>query len=671
MELISDNPIKNRKQDLLDRTNNAEAFANHIFSFDYQEGLVIGICGEWGSGKTSYINLMRPKLEENSIVIDFNPWMFSDAHNLVALFFQEMGTQLKNYQDSIELANILENFGDLLSNLKSIPYVGEFFSMLGGLITFGAKKKKGDNSLQDQRNRLITELKEVKKPITVILDDIDRLSGNELESILKLVRVTGNFPNIIYLLSFDRERVANTLETSNFVSKGEGHIYLEKIIQVPFDIPKISRQLLENHLFSSLNSILGDVQLDQNRWSDAYWDIIKPTIKNVRDIRRYVSSLSYTSNQIGKSIDIVDLLLIELIKIFYPQKFKDIFELRDYLISQQTDEKFKHAIKKFTKENEIYSHFLEKIFDIYSNSEEQYFSSDNEYRKKRRIAHKTFFDLYFNQILSSDFQEIQISEKLWLSMSSKEFKEHLSGIDANSLENIVKNLIDYEDDFDENHALIAIPALYANLPRVPEKEREVFDIEPDRIWHNLTHRLMEKIPESTRIKTISNLLNSCDLFGQLEIVRIIGHRENIGRRLVSENNAKIFEKTLLNNIQKTSIEELIKTYNLSQILHFFISEDNSINNNILEDENILFSLLKSSVYERRASSSSTPVIKREKILSWDLLVKIYENEDNLKKAIDRIEENENLNQETCVQLAIKYKNGWRPSNNFGYEDDIN
>ncbi|HDV7289904.1 TPA: cytochrome C nitrite reductase, partial [Pasteurella multocida] len=209
--------------------------------------------------------------------------------------------------------------------------------------------------------------------------------------------------------------------------------------------------------------------------------------------------------------------------------------------------------------------------------------------------------------------EIQISEKLWLSMSSKEFKEHLSGIDANSLENIVKNLIDYEDDFDENHALIAIPALYANLPRVPEKEREVFDIEPDRIWHNLTHRLMEKIPESTRIKTISNLLNSCDLFGQLEIVRIIGHRENIGRRLVSENNAKIFEKTLLNNIQKTSIEELIKTYNLSQILHFFISEGNSINNNILEDENILFSLLKSSVYERRASSSSTPVIKREKI----------------------------------------------------------
>ncbi|MGC6358403.1 cytochrome C nitrite reductase, partial [Bisgaard Taxon 45] len=291
--------------------------------------------------------------------------------------------------------------------------------------------------------------------------------------------------------------------------------------------------------------------------------------------------------------------------------------------------------------------------------------------KKRRIAYKTFFDLYFNQILSSDFQEIQISEKLWLSMSSEAFKEHLNGIDANSLEKIVKNLIDYEDNFDENHVLIAIPALYENLSRVPEKEREVFDIEPDRIWSKLTYRLLRKIPESSRIKTISSLLGCCNLFGQLEIVRIIGHRENIGYRLVSEKNAKHFEKILLNNIQNTSTEELMNSYNLSQTLYFFISEGNSVSNNILENENILFSLLKSSVYERRSSSSSSPMIKREKILSWDLLIKIYENEDNLKQAIDRIEQNENLSQETCVKLAIKYKNGWRPSNNFGYEDDIN
>ncbi|MGC6360194.1 KAP family P-loop NTPase fold protein, partial [Bisgaard Taxon 45] len=341
MTLIGDTPIKNTDKDLLDRTSSAEAFAKHIFSFDYQEGLVVGICGEWGSGKTSYINLMRPILQKNSIVIDFNPWMFSDAHNLVALFFKEMGSQLKGYQDNSKLANNLENFGNWLSKLKAIPHWGEFFKILGSLISLCGKIKKEANSLQNQRNKLIMELQKVKKPITVILDDIDRLSGNELESILKLVRVTGNFPNIIYLLSFDRERVANTLETSKFVSEGEGHIYLEKIIQVPFDIPKISSQLLENHLFSSLNSILSDVQLDQNRWSDAYWDIIKPTIKNVRDIRRYVSSLSHTFQYVGKFIDTVDFLLIELIRIFYPQKFKEIFELRECLTSQLNDEKSK------------------------------------------------------------------------------------------------------------------------------------------------------------------------------------------------------------------------------------------------------------------------------------------------------------------------------------------
>lgn len=47
MELISDNPIKDSSNDLLGRASSAEAFAKHIFSFDYKEGLVVGLCGEW------------------------------------------------------------------------------------------------------------------------------------------------------------------------------------------------------------------------------------------------------------------------------------------------------------------------------------------------------------------------------------------------------------------------------------------------------------------------------------------------------------------------------------------------------------------------------------------------------------------------------------------------
>lgn len=138
MEIISDNPVKDSSNDLLGRLDSAQKFAKNIFSFDYQEGLVVGICGEWGSGKTSYINLMRPELEKNSIVIDFNPWMFSDTQNLISLFFAEMAAQLKEYKNESETVEKLENFGELLSSLSVIPIVSE----LGAIVKFFSKKKK-------------------------------------------------------------------------------------------------------------------------------------------------------------------------------------------------------------------------------------------------------------------------------------------------------------------------------------------------------------------------------------------------------------------------------------------------------------------------------------------------------------------------------------------------
>ena len=139
----------------------------------------------------------------------------------------------------------MSSFGELLSNLKPIPFVGNYFSVLGGCLSFFSKKRKKKNSLKNQRDKLIKVLKEISKPITVILDDIDRLSSDELQSILKLVRVTGNFPNIVYVLSFDKNRVIKTLNDNNI----DGQDYLEKIIQIPFDIPQVPKNYYKKIYF--------------------------------------------------------------------------------------------------------------------------------------------------------------------------------------------------------------------------------------------------------------------------------------------------------------------------------------------------------------------------------------------------------------------------------------
>ena len=661
MELISDNPIKDSSNDLLDRASSAEAFAKHIFSFDYKEGLVVGLCGEWGNGKTSYINLMRPELEKNSFVLDFNPWMFSDAHNLVALFFTEISAQLRDYEDDNELIDSLSSFGELLSNLKPIPFVGNYFSVLGGCLSFFSKKKKEKNSLKNQRDKLIKVLKEISKPITVILDDIDRLSSDELQSILKLVRVTGNFPNIVYVLSFDKNRVIKTLNDNNI----DGRDYLEKIIQIPFDIPQVPKKLLQENLFSSLDKILGDVYLDKVRWPNAYWNIIKPTIKNIRDIKRYTSSLSNIFKQLGKEIDVVDLLTIEAIRIFFPDKFKEIFELKDYLLARSDNDKRKVKLSDFIQDNEMYASFLEVLFDIDN------INSNNEFLKNRRIAYSAFFDLYFEQVMSPEFINVKLSQKVWLAMQSEEdFKIALSAVPDDSLENVVNNLIDYEKDFTKEIALATIPTLYRNLPRVPEKELGFFDFGADMVWSRLVYRLLRRLPEKDKKEVITQLLNSSDLYGQYQIVGIIGYREGRGHQLVSESDAKDLEEIFLNNIRSATIKELAGTYNLSHIIYFFVSIGNPFSDDILSSPEVFLSLLKSSISERKSQRGDDPTIHREKILLWDALIKICGDEDKVNSLIEKIAEDEELRNKDYMELAIKYKNGYRHKKSMNHEDDL-
>ena len=661
MELISDNPIKDSSNDLLDRASSAEAFAKHIFSFDYKEGLVVGLCGEWGNGKTSYINLMRPELEKNSFVLDFNPWMFSDAHNLVALFFTEISAQLRDYEDDNELIDSLSSFGELLSNLKPIPFVGNYFSVLGGCLSFFSKKKKEKNSLKNQRDKLIKVLKEISKPITVILDDIDRLSSDELQSILKLVRVTGNFPNIVYVLSFDKNRVIKTLNDNNI----DGRDYLEKIIQIPFDIPQVPKKLLQENLFSSLDKILRDVYLDKARWSNAYWNIIKPTIKNIRDIKRYTSSLSNIFKQLGKEIDVVDLLTIEAIRIFFPDKFKEIFELKDYLLARSDNDKRKVKLSDFIQDNEMYESFLEVLFDIDN------INSNNEFLKNRRIAYSAFFDLYFEQVMSPEFINVKLSQKVWLAMQSEEdFKITLSAVPDDSLENVVNNLIDYEKDFTKEIALATIPTLYRNLPRVPEKELGFFDFGADMVWSRLVYRLLRRLPEKDKKEVITQLLNSSDLYGQYQIVGIIGYRKGRGHQLVSESDAKDLEEIFLNNIRSATIKELAGTYNLSHIIYFFVSIGNPFSDDILSSPEVFLSLLKSSISERKSQRGDDPTIHREKILLWDALIKICGDEDKVNSLIEKIAEDEELRNKDYMELAIKYKNGYRHKKSMNHEDDL-
>ena len=92
----SDNPIKLRSDDLLERDPFCKYLAKSILKYQDDETLTIGLLGKWGSGKTSIVNLTLQHIENDfldnperkPIVIKFNPWNFSDQNNLIFQFFK-------------------------------------------------------------------------------------------------------------------------------------------------------------------------------------------------------------------------------------------------------------------------------------------------------------------------------------------------------------------------------------------------------------------------------------------------------------------------------------------------------------------------------------------------------------------------------------------------------
>ena len=184
-----------------------------------------GIPKEFESSEESDPSPEESKTRRALTVIDFNPWMFSGSDQLVDFFFTQIGAELKikNKRHFRKIAKLLQKYGGILRpafQLILSPRAGA----VGDLIASAAGTMSTDRSVQEVIDDITKALSKLEEPIVVIIDDIDRLTKIEIREIFKLVRLTASFPNIIYLLAFDRERVEQALSEDGI----SGRAYLEK-----------------------------------------------------------------------------------------------------------------------------------------------------------------------------------------------------------------------------------------------------------------------------------------------------------------------------------------------------------------------------------------------------------------------------------------------------------
>ena len=330
----SDHPIDSDDQDQLNRAGFATRIASVLASVPLGDNLVVGIHGPWGDGKTSVLNLIRRNLRKHQgiVVRDFNPWRLSDEDKMLRGFIMLLASAIEeSLKTDIEMAreslSIWVRFGRTITKplslfSKTAESVDDLLAKLGDVAKSGNELK-----LEDLRDRLVDRLAHSNLRIVVLIDDIDRLDRGETHTLFKLVKACADFPNLCYLLAFDDMAVAKTLgDRYGSGDEQSGRAFLEKIIQVPLNLPMALRSELRLMCLGEVQRVLSDAQVllseeEATEFVTAFDQSLYPRLDHPRSTKRYANALLFALPMLKEEVNYVDLLLLEGLRAFYPSLY--------------------------------------------------------------------------------------------------------------------------------------------------------------------------------------------------------------------------------------------------------------------------------------------------------------------------------------------------------------
>jgi predicted KAP-like P-loop ATPase len=327
--LVSDGPEVDPARDAFHYAPFARTLASAIAKSPHPEGLTMAIHGAWGSGKTSLLNFVKHELRQlpeaqRPLLIEFNPWWFDDRQMLANQFLTQFAANLPDDWKALKalgnsLAQYSESLGTAAAGLSGIPFLGKAVS---GVTKALASKKKSVPALKEE---ISEALRKNGRRIVFFIDDIDRLSADEILQVFKVVKALANFPNVIYILAYDPQIVTTALSAALGV---DGPAYLEKIVQAPFSLPAVDKMDLRGRLFAELDLLLKDHPgpFDTTYWTNVFHEGLDQYITKPRDIVRIVNVLRVTFPGVIGEVNPVDFFALEFLRIFEPNVYAAIKE---------------------------------------------------------------------------------------------------------------------------------------------------------------------------------------------------------------------------------------------------------------------------------------------------------------------------------------------------------
>ena len=409
---LSDTPIISDKEDILDYANDVKQLAEQLKIISSEYSYSVGITSSWGSGKSSYLNMLKNYLSSNKdfIVIDFNPRHSYTPQDIQKDFFSVLQSKLKEYD--YRFTYIFKNYLKALSIIES-----KFLSSL-----FELHKIWDVKSEKEKLNDLISQ---IDKRIVIVIEDFDRLLADEIIEVFKLIDGNASFTNFIFITAYDKKHINKIIgETYS----NEEAFFSDKFFTIEVPIPKRPYDKIFNYLIETLTDKLHIRKEEVEKYEIVlanHIEVLKKYLTTLRDVKRFLNLFIRSYQQVEGEVE-----------------FRDYFLIR--IIQYKNEEEYVKLYKKEYFKNEDFTNFSPSEFKLKENlnaeTEEIIRELFNKDKSLTSINNHTMFDRYF---YNSVYGTLKITEMEKLLDEETTIEDVYSQIKLYSQEVIHKDLVPF------------------------------------------------------------------------------------------------------------------------------------------------------------------------------------------------------------------------------------
>lgn len=284
---------------------------------------------------------------------------------------------------------------------------------------------------------------------------------------------------------FQRDIVELSLEK---VTTGSGRDFLEKIVQVGFDVPQVESAKLQRVLFAKLDETLVNPSLSKNfkpqRWASLFLPGLAPYFRTLRDVYRFLGvlevQLARMSPHGSLEVNPIDLIALEVLRVFEPAVYH-VLPRNKARLTKHYDSQVRINISDREKEERsridaITSAALPDRKDAVEEILKQLFpkvtaGNDDLFYRELRVCHADVFDRYF--LLSIPEGDVSQADLDDLLASTNDREQLVAQFDDFRKRGLLATVLDrleaYKQQISLEHAVPFITALFDIGDDLPEE----------------------------------------------------------------------------------------------------------------------------------------------------------------------------------------------------------